>query len=66
MQAFAQDLNSIVDDIFEQVDNYMIQHGLDPTELEEVHEGFEFVRITLLLIYLRFTNQSRFSENLIN
>lgn len=45
MQVLASDLNSIVDDILEQVDNFMVQAGLDPTELEEVHEGFEFVSL---------------------
>lgn len=39
------DLNSIVDDIFKQVDDFMVQAGLDPTELEEIHEGFEYVGV---------------------
>lgn len=54
MQGVASDLNSIVDDIFEQVDNYMIQAGLDPTELEEVHEGFEFVSFKRRFFYFHF------------
>lgn len=44
MQMVAEDLNSIVDEIIEDLDNFMIQTGLDPTELDEIHEGFEFVR----------------------
>lgn len=38
------DLNGIVDDTFEQIDYYMIQAGLDPIELDEIHKGFKFVR----------------------
>lgn len=43
LQTMAEDLNGIVDEIIEDLDNFMIQTGLDPTELEEIHEGFEFV-----------------------
>lgn len=44
METLATDLNGYVDEIFELVDKFFLTAGLDPTELEEIHEGFEYVR----------------------
>lgn len=41
----------MVDEIIEDLDNFMIQAGLDPTELEEIHEGFEFVSLNPLALF---------------
>lgn len=47
LQSVAEDLNGIVDELVEELDDFMIQAGLDPTELDEIHEGFEFVRTNI-------------------
>lgn len=52
MQKVSEDLNGIVDDLIEDLDNFLIQAGLDPTELEEIHEGFEFVSIPVFINYV--------------
>lgn len=36
-------LNEVADDIIGQLDDYVIKTGLDPIEIEDIHEGFEFV-----------------------
>lgn len=43
METLAVDLNGYVDEIFELIDQFFLTAGLDPTELEEIHEGFEYV-----------------------
>lgn len=37
------DLNAIVDDVIEQIDAYLIDAGLDPAKLTDIHEEFDYV-----------------------
>lgn len=48
------DVNEYVDKLFAEIDAYIIQAGLDPADLEDIHEEFDYVSSTYFLSFKTF------------